>query len=115
LIVHTKHNFGELRTQPANRFILDLLFIDAQVAVDFFLVLSGFLITYLLLQEQHQYGEINTQRFYIRRILRIWPLYYLIVIIGLFVFPLFLGNEYSLTGYPISKSILVLLILPNFV
>ena len=44
-------------------------------AVSIFFALSGYLITYLLLAE-NQAGEINIKNFYIRRILRIWPLYY---------------------------------------
>lgn len=49
--------------------------------VTIFFVLSGFLITYLLFMEK-SIGPIHIQSFYIRRILRIWPLYYLIFILG---------------------------------
>ncbi|MBA3704399.1 MAG: acyltransferase [Bacteroidetes bacterium] len=52
-----------------------------------FFVLSGFLITYLLLSEKTANQKIDLKKFYIRRILRIWPLYYLIVIISFFVIP----------------------------
>jgi peptidoglycan/LPS O-acetylase OafA/YrhL len=55
--------------------------------VVFFFVLSGFLITYLLLEEKKVTGTIAIKKFYIRRILRIWPLYYLILILGFFVLP----------------------------
>src|SRR4051812_16240676 len=48
----------------------------AGFGVSIFFALSGFLITYLLLEEKRQ-KEINIKNFYIRRILRIWPLYYL--------------------------------------
>ena len=48
--------------------------------VSIFFVLSGFLITYLLLQEKEANGKINISFFYIRRGLRIWPLYYLVII-----------------------------------
>jgi peptidoglycan/LPS O-acetylase OafA/YrhL len=51
-------------------------------AVTLFFVLSGFLITYLLYVEHQQTGMISVRNFYIRRILRIWPLYYFIVLIG---------------------------------
>lgn len=57
------------------------------VAVTFFFVLSGFLITYLLLGEKEKYSSISIKQFYLRRVLRIWPLYYLIVIVGIFVLP----------------------------
>jgi len=52
-------------------------------AVNMFFVLSGFLITYLLLIEKNKKGVIAIKNFYIRRILRIWPLYYLVVFISI--------------------------------
>lgn len=54
--------------------------------VSIFFVLSGFLITYLLLEEQQE-APIRIRHFYYRRILRIWPLYYLILGLGFFVIP----------------------------
>ncbi len=57
-----------------------------QFGVIIFFVLSGFLITYLLLVEKEDTG-IHVKKFYIRRILRIWPLYFIILILGFFVFP----------------------------
>jgi peptidoglycan/LPS O-acetylase OafA/YrhL len=59
------------------------------LAVVFFFVLSGFLITYLLLEEQSQTKTVAVKKFYIRRILRIWPLYFLLTAIGFFVLPHF--------------------------
>lgn len=56
--------------------------------VTFFFVLSGFLITWLLLLEHKKNGRISTKDFYLRRIFRIWPLYYLVFIIGVFILPL---------------------------
>lgn len=41
-----------------------------------FFVISGFLITYLMLHELDKTGDVSIPKFYIRRILRIWPLYY---------------------------------------
>lgn len=57
------------------------------LGVIFFFVLSGFLITYLLFTEQDQFKTISVRKFYIRRFLRIWPLYYLVVFIGFFILP----------------------------
>ena len=51
-------------------------FAMAGFGVTIFFALSGFLITYLLLAEKKQ-QEINIKNFYFRRLLRIWPLYYL--------------------------------------
>ena len=47
--------------------------------VDLFFALSGYLLTSLLLRERDQTGDINVKAFYIRRGLRIWPLYYFII------------------------------------
>jgi peptidoglycan/LPS O-acetylase OafA/YrhL len=45
--------------------------------VDLFFLLSAYLITELLLREQDRFGKLNLRSFYVRRILRIWPLYFL--------------------------------------
>ena len=58
-----------------------------KLGVVLFFVLSGFLITYLLLAEEKLNSQINIKKFYIRRILRIWPLYFLILFSGLFIIP----------------------------
>ena len=48
----------------------------ASFGVTIFFTLSGFLITYLLLCEKQKIQTIDIKKFYIRRILRIWPLYF---------------------------------------
>lgn len=54
--------------------------------VTIFFVLSGYLITYLLLNEK-SFSSINIKHFYIRRILRIWPVYFLVVFTTFFIIP----------------------------
>lgn len=49
------------------------------VAVVLFFVLSGFLITTLLLKEKEKTQSISLKNFYLRRILRVWPLYFIIL------------------------------------
>jgi len=44
--------------------------------VDLFFTLSGYLLTSLLLRERERTGQIDVKAFYVRRGLRIWPLYY---------------------------------------
>lgn len=61
--------------------------IIGKAGVLLFFVLSGFLITYLLLNEDNFKGEINIKKFYIRRILRIWPLYFIIIALSFFILP----------------------------
>src|SRR3989338_8543857 len=64
------------------------VFFVGKLGVILFFVLSGFLITYLLLQEKEVSNTISVRQFYIRRILRIWPLYYFIILLGLIIIPL---------------------------
>lgn len=60
------------------------------LGVRLFFTLSGFLITYLLFVEKEITGTVSVKKFYIRRILRIWPLYYLIVLMAFVVVPNFM-------------------------
>jgi len=55
---------------------------SGRLGVTLFFVLSGFLISYLLLAEKKISGTISIKKFYSRRILRIWPLYYLLIVIS---------------------------------
>ena len=63
-----------------------------------FFVLSGFLITYLLLREKENHSKINLKNFYLRRVFRIWPLYYIIMFLGFVVIP-FLANHFDVFHY----------------
>lgn len=55
----------------------------ASHGVTIFFVLSGFLITYLIQLEKEKTNTIAIKKFYLRRILRIWPLYYLYFILAI--------------------------------
>ncbi len=55
--------------------------------VSFFFVLSGFLITYLILTEIDARGKLDVPGFYLRRFARIWPLYFVVVAFGFVVYP----------------------------
>lgn len=87
-------------------------------AVEFFFTLSGFLITYLLLREVSQTGDISIQKFYLRRVVRIWPLYFLITGIGFFLFhlvyPLLYKSAYF--KFPLSTGLICfVLFIPNYI
>jgi peptidoglycan/LPS O-acetylase OafA/YrhL len=56
------------------------MFVLGGGAVEFFFVLSGFLFTFMILREKQNEGRLNFNRFYVRRALRTWPLYFLLVI-----------------------------------
>ncbi len=55
---------------------------SGHLSVILFFIISGFLISFLLSEEKNKYGKISLKDFYIRRILRIWPLYYLILLLS---------------------------------
>ncbi|WP_199199695.1 acyltransferase [Amycolatopsis sp. CA-128772] len=68
------------------------------VGVYLFFVLSGFLITTLLLREQDRTGRISLSNFYIRRVFRILPPY-LVILGGIIAFVL-LRAEFLERGFP---------------
>jgi peptidoglycan/LPS O-acetylase OafA/YrhL len=55
------------------------------LGLDYFFVLSGFLITWIIIEEQKQTKNFSLKNFYVRRGLRIFPLYFLMVCIGFFI------------------------------
>ncbi|MFO0910611.1 MAG: acyltransferase [Isosphaeraceae bacterium] len=67
------------------------------VGVQLFFILSGFLIVTLLLREEEIHGRVRLSAFWVRRILRIWPLYYLTVVLAFIVVPL-LSGAFSQAG-----------------
>ena len=91
-------------------------------SLDVFFILSAFLITELLLRERELKGTADLKAFYIRRLLRIWPLYFFVIALaGLlslfdrsqvvgwayaFSFLLFAGNWIMvLRGFPQASAI----------
>jgi len=68
------HSPGSSSLQESNT-----IFLRGFLGVDLFFVISGFLITTLLLRERRRTGRISLAGFYRRRALRILPLYLLVV------------------------------------
>jgi peptidoglycan/LPS O-acetylase OafA/YrhL len=93
--------------------------------VDLFFALSSYLITELLLREFASRGTLDVRAFYIRRALRIWPLYYVflaLTVVGVprlvpndhlgwahgAAFTFFAGNwSTAILGYPASVAALL--------
>jgi peptidoglycan/LPS O-acetylase OafA/YrhL len=80
------------------------------IGVDLFFCLSGFLIGGLLFKELKQNGRIDLRRFYIRRAFKIWPSYfvYLLVVAGLLLWssPGSVADRVTSTGRVLWPSFL---------
>lgn len=87
VVFHHIEQFKQLYRLPSTFGQDSPFYLMGKLGVVLFFVLSGFLITFLLLKEEQVTSQINIRNFYIRRILKIWPLYFLIFIIGLYVLP----------------------------
>jgi len=74
---------------------------DGSLGVKIFFVISGYLITKLLLIEREKTGRISLKDFYLRRIFRIFPVFYLyvitVVILKIFFVPT-LFESFTLVG-----------------
>ena len=65
------------------RFTYTGTFFYGEVGVHIFFVISGFLITTILLKEKVIYGKVSLKNFYLRRTLRIFPVAYLFLVVVL--------------------------------
>lgn len=94
-MVFIYHFFGYIGYTPssgAEEQIVNRLIFHGHLGVNLFFVLSGFLITYLLLREKERDAKINIPHFYMRRVLRIWPLYFATIALSFFIYPWLTGN-----------------------
>jgi peptidoglycan/LPS O-acetylase OafA/YrhL len=83
---------------PQNSTIAKILYnfcFNGARGVEMFFVISGFIITYLLISEKIKTDQISLKDFYIRRTLRIWPLFYIILIYVFLIKP-FLAQHFGL-------------------
>jgi peptidoglycan/LPS O-acetylase OafA/YrhL len=67
------------------------------LGVDLFFGISGFLITTLLLREHTRHGVVSLRKFYGRRALRIFPLYY--TVLGLYIIAMPFGAHETAEGF----------------
>ena len=73
--------------------------------VDLFFTLSAFLITELLYREYVSRGKFSLSNFYIRRALRIWPLYFTFLALVVFVIPSIIPEDRFEPIYVISFAL----------
>ena len=73
--------------------------------VDLFFALSAFLITELLIREYVARGKFSLSSFYIRRALRIWPLYFTFLAATVFIIPIIIPQDRFGPTYVISFAL----------
>jgi peptidoglycan/LPS O-acetylase OafA/YrhL len=79
------------------------IYIFGTTGFSFAFVLSSYVNTWVILEERQRAGTFSPWRYYIRRALRIWPLYFLVLFIGFVVLPWFMqwmGEPYAEVGSP---------------
>lgn len=89
LLVMVLHFFQQYSYPGSTASILNKLSVIGQTGVDLFFVLSGFLITRILVETKNSEGFFSN--FYMRRSLRIFPLYYFALVLSYYVIPFFKG------------------------
>jgi peptidoglycan/LPS O-acetylase OafA/YrhL len=121
VIIHHIEQMKHLKQMENYYTSIPFIGVIGKLGVVLFFVLSGFLITYLLLEEQKLNNAISVKKFYMRRVLRIWPLYFLIIILALLVMPnieLFTLKGFEkddVYSYLYVKIALFVFFLPNLV
>ena len=109
----TEHYLANQLEIPAFFKVFSLLFQNGNLGVNFFFVLSGFLITFLLIREKEYTGKIHVLKFYMRRILRIWPLFYLCVLIGFLLFP-YVAHLIGMSSGETARPLYYIFFINNF-
>lgn len=82
-----KEYYTKLGLSPEAALWLSNSFAAGGFGVALFFVLSSYLITELLIREHRQTGKLDVKSFYVRRLLRIWPLYFFFLIIVYLAIP----------------------------
>ena len=82
------------------------------LSMDVFFVLSSFLLTWLGINEYKKTGSFSIRKYFMRRVLRIWPLYYSIMLFAFVLLP-FLSQRMGV-GVTLPPASWYLLFISNF-
>jgi peptidoglycan/LPS O-acetylase OafA/YrhL len=108
LMVMFFHFFRNVEANSQFYLAIKKISIFGQTGVSLFFVLSGFLITRILLSTKEKKNYFKN--FYLRRALRIFPLYYLFLIIYYFLIPLISNSQFV----PFNQQIYYWIYIQNF-
>jgi peptidoglycan/LPS O-acetylase OafA/YrhL len=98
-----------LQTEFGGYRYTEWMLIPSKYGVIMFFCLSGILITHLILRDR----EFGIRQFYWRRVLRIWPLYFLVVILALTINWLLVGHSFHAELEPVDY-LFYLMLLPQY-
>jgi peptidoglycan/LPS O-acetylase OafA/YrhL len=98
--------FGQLHVPRAAADLIIGMAAGGAFGVDLFFALSSFLITTLLLRERSECGAIDVPSFYVRRILRIWPLYFVFLFIAIPLLRYAMPDEHMPVKYIVAFALL---------
>jgi len=79
------------------------IFAHLILSIDVFFILSSFLLTFLGLNELERTGKFSFKNYFLRRSLRIWPLYFLLMFFSFVVLPIlqyYSGQQITLPPAP---------------
>lgn len=100
---------GILHNHPILATVLSFINQGGAFGLSTFFFLSAFLITSLLLKERTETGTVHLRKFYMRRILRIWPLYF-----GFLFFTFALGQVWAPAHYSVKALLAFMFIYGNW-
>src|SRR5262249_48788828 len=107
-IAHLFHARGVPLAPPTDLSMLDggwgmrAVALAALFALALFFVLSGYLITSLLLHEESGTGRIDVLLFWLRRILRIWPAYFALLTVAIAFNTMSSGAKLGLATFTVN-------------
>lgn len=92
-----------IRNSDVYGWVKNYVYIFGKTGFSFAFVLSSYINTWVILEERKQAGYFKPWLYYVRRAIRIWPLYFLVLFIGFVVVPLvmeLLNQPYAEIGNP---------------
>lgn len=92
-----------VQASSAYQWVRHYVYIFGTTGFSFAFVLSSYVNTWVILEERERAGSFSPWRYYVRRALRIWPLYFLVLFIGFVALPALmsmLGEPYEEVGSP---------------
>lgn len=92
-----------IRQSAAYGWVKNYVYIFGKTGFSFAFVLSSYINTWVILEERKQAGYFKPWLYYVRRAIRIWPLYFLVLFIGFVLLPFgmqWIGEPYEEVGNP---------------